>query len=65
MFSINAMHFLNANYFKWNHQLIRYTNSAKFQRLQMESLVDKVYKISYILKGEIYLTALSKSAKRF
>ena len=31
----------------------------------MESSVDKVYKISCILEGEIHLTALSKSAKGF
>ena len=32
---------------------------------QMESPVDKVYKISHILKDEIRLTAFSKSAKGF
>ena len=31
----------------------------------MVSSIDKVYNISYISKGEIRLTALSKSAKGF
>ena len=31
----------------------------------MESPVDKVYKITHILKAEIRLTVLSKSAKGF
>ena len=31
----------------------------------MESSVDKVYKINYILKGEIRFTALSKSVITF
>ena len=31
----------------------------------MGSSVDKVYKISHILKGDIYLTVLSKSAIGF
>ena len=31
----------------------------------MESSVDKLFKISHILKGKIYLTALSKSAMGF